>query len=188
MASRSEIIENIEALAVHCRPPLMGVEERGRWLNDWCEDLREFTAEAVKTGCTRWRQGVNPRFPLPGQLIPMVRAANVGNAPRNRPEIWRELSNEEYTALSLREKIRHKQIQASNAFSRAGPQTGHPDTMPEAWHMHRRMGANLSEEVRALRKKLAEMEAAEQVTPMLTQDGRGPIDHAQLAIAKSGID
>jgi len=158
MASRTEIIEAIEGLAVHCRPPLMGVEERGRWLNDWCEDLQEFTGAAVETGCKRWRQGTNPKFPLPGQLLPLVRAANVGGERKGKPEPWRELSAEEYAALTLREKIRHKQIQASNAFTRAGPQTKHPDDMPEAWHMHRRMGANLSAEVKDMRRKLREMQ------------------------------
>jgi len=154
MASRTEIIEAIEGLAVHCRPPLMGVDERTRWFNDWCDDLKEFSALAVETGCKRWRQGSNPKFPLPGQLLPLVRAAHTDGNRGVKPQAWRPLSDAEYAALSLTEKIRDRQIMATEAFSRAGPQKGPAEEMPEAWHMHRRLGKQYAAEAAELRKKL----------------------------------
>ena len=74
MAERDDIIEAIEGLTVHCRPPLMSSEERARWLMDWCEDLKDAPLAAIKHACSRWRQGEDRRFPTPGQLLPMVRA------------------------------------------------------------------------------------------------------------------
>jgi hypothetical protein len=155
MASRIEIVEAIEALAVHCRPPLMGVDERDRWLRDWCDDLKNFTDDAIKTGCARWRQGTNPKFPLPGQLLPLVRAVQAtGNANVKQGEIWRELTDAEYDRLTMRENIRHQQILASNAYSKAGPQLKAAEEMPDAWHLWRKIGAEHAAEARQLQERL----------------------------------
>ncbi len=41
-----EIIDALESLAVHCPPKLMTVEDKSRWMADWCEDLRDFDSGA----------------------------------------------------------------------------------------------------------------------------------------------
>ena len=50
MAEKSEIIDEIDALTVHCRPPPMEAGSRASWLRDWCEDLAKFPIEAIRLG------------------------------------------------------------------------------------------------------------------------------------------
>ena len=89
MASKSEILPEIEALAVHCRPSLMTVEVRAIWLRDWCDDLAEFPIEAIRAGVRAYRHSGATKFPTPGQLVPMIRA---GQPSQTGPklDVWRE--------------------------------------------------------------------------------------------------
>jgi hypothetical protein len=145
-----EIVDEIERLAVHCRPPLMQVEQRESWLRDWCDDLAGFEIEAIRSACREWRQSGAQKFPTPGQLLPMVRKRTAGpRADGGALQPWRELSDGEYEALSLRDKIRHQRILAAEAYRKAGPMwrngagganpakpvKGHvaPDQMPDTW-------------------------------------------------------
>lgn len=142
MAERHEIADAIDSLAVHCRPPLMSVEDRSRWTADWCEDLREFPIEAIRNACKRWREGTNPKFPLLGQLLPLIRAGDHQGVKGAAAEPWRPLSDDEYRSLSLNGKMRHQQIMAHKCRTEAGPmwrggQNGEPvspEEMPAKWH------------------------------------------------------
>ena len=141
MANLAEITQEIQSLAVHCRPPMMTGEERAQWFATWFEDLREFDLEAIAAACRQWRQSGSTKFPTPGQLLPMVR----GSSPREagtKAEPWRPLSDAEYAKLTLEEKIRHHDILAHEAETLAGPmwaggefgQRLTPSQMPARWH------------------------------------------------------
>lgn len=120
MADKTEIADAIEALALHCRPPLMAVDQRLLWLRDWCTDLAEFPIEAVQAACRKWRHSAAAKFPTPGQLLPLVRESLPAEK-TGAVEVWRELSDSEYRALTVREKIRHCTILAHEARIKAGP-------------------------------------------------------------------
>lgn len=154
MAERHEIAEEIEALAVHCRPPLMSVEDRSRWTADWCEDLREFSIDAIQHACRKWRMGSNPKFPMLGQLVALIKAADHQAARGDKPKAWAPISDAEYASLTLREKIRHHQILAHASRTAGGPmwtegQKGRALTreeMPPKWHeAQRRYEAHMAE-------------------------------------------
>lgn len=143
MADRLEIMDALESLAVHCRPPLMSVEDRSRWVADWCEDLKACEIDAIKTACQRWRMGADRKFPMPGQLLPLIRSVTVVHMPEShREEPWRPIGDAEYAQLSVREKIRHHRIMASDCRQKAGPMFVNGevprhltrDEMPEKWH------------------------------------------------------
>lgn len=162
MADRHDIAEEIEALAVHCRPPLMSVEDRSRWTADWCEDLKDFPIEAISHACRRWRNGTNPKFPMLGQLIPLIKAADPKGAKGQKVEAWRPLSDDEYRDLPLKAKIRHHQILAHEARKTGGPmwtggQFGKPIAaadMPPKWHDAQRRGKAHDAEAKRLRAML----------------------------------
>lgn len=163
MASPNEIIDAIETLAVHCRPPVMSQEERSRWIASWIEDLRNFPADAIQAACRRWRNGTDRKFPLPGQLKPMVEAADQTNVKPVDTAAWRPLSPAEYEALSLRDKIRHQNILAHECRLKAGPQSKGLQSIPAAdmppqWHTWRRQAEDHEEEARRLRKLLRDAE------------------------------
>lgn len=177
MADRSEIIDEIEALAVHCRPPIMEPAARASWLRDWCDDLAGFPISAVRLGCRAYRQSGQVKFPTAGQLLPMVRAnLPVERAPPGATEPWRPISDAEYEALSLREKIRHREVMAREARRKAGPMWKNPpegasfkrpvrghvraEDMPEAWRIQSQIAAEHEEEARRLRSHLHRREAA----------------------------
>jgi hypothetical protein len=126
MANKPEIIDEIEGLAVHCRPPIMEVGQRSSWLGDWCNDLAEFEIEAIRGACREWRQSGAIKFPTPGQLLPMVRKRASADRAADHNGPWRPLSDAEYGALGLREKIRHQQILAAEARRKAGPMWRNP--------------------------------------------------------------
>lgn len=160
MAERVEIVAELEALETHCRAPLMSVEQRQAWMRDWCDDLAEFPIEAIRLACRDWRRGQDRKFPLPGQLLPLVRAKvsqrQEGDAD-NKP--WEPLSDLAYDALSLSEKVRHQKILGAEALRKAGPQwaNGKPvaaDDMPSDWHTWRRTAANHFDEAKRLEGKL----------------------------------
>jgi hypothetical protein len=120
MTDKSQIIDAIEALALHCRPPLMAIEQREAWIRDWCADLEEFPLEAIQNACRKWRHSGATKFPTAGQLLPLIRE----NVPRDDGpalQVWREAGPDEYRAMSVREKIREHQILAHAAFGKAGP-------------------------------------------------------------------
>lgn len=147
MAEKSEIIDAIEALSVHCRPPLMSVDQRSLWMRDWIADLEQFPIEAVQKACRTYRHSGATKFPTPGQLLPLARS-HQPQPTEERIQEWRPLSEEEFAALSLRDKIRHHGIMAHEARVKAGPmwrntgagdmrrpQKAHvePQDMPDVW-------------------------------------------------------
>lgn len=154
MAERHEIIDALEGLAVHCRLPLMSVDDRSRWMADWCADLREYPIDSIRTACQRWRHGDNTKFPIIGQFLPLVRAVTAKPKVETWGE-WKPLSDEAYEALSLDDKIRHHQIMAVEARKKAGAQwaNGAPvaaEDMPERWHGWRAKAANHDAEAKRL--------------------------------------
>lgn len=161
MADRLDIANALESLAVHCRPPLMSVEDRSRWMVDWCSDLASFPIEAIKLACTRWRQSENTRFPTPGQLLPMVRAVLPAKGSGPKVEAWRPISDDEYRQLPIRDKIRHLKIVLSELMTNAGPMMVNegsfrgrhltPDEMPAKWHDAKARAAVIEGEISRLR-------------------------------------
>jgi hypothetical protein len=120
MAEKTEIADAIEALAVHCRPPLMSVDQRLLWLRDWCTDLAQFPLDAITTACCKWRHSGSAKFPTPGQMLPLVRdSLPVEKAVAVRP--WSPAGQSEFAAMSVREKIRELTILAHQARTKAGP-------------------------------------------------------------------
>lgn len=126
MAEKSEIIDEIEALTVHCRPPIMEASARASWLTDWCEDLAEFRIEHIRLAIREWRQSGSAKFPTPGQLLPLIRSKMPVKV-EERISDWRPLTDDEYRALSVREKIRHQLILAHEAGCKAGPMWRNPE-------------------------------------------------------------
>jgi hypothetical protein len=169
MAQRTEIAAEIESLAVHCRPPIMEVEQRASWTRDWCNDLGEFPIEAIRSACRQWRQGGQSKFPTPGQLLPLIRAASP-QATGPKLEAWAPADEETYRAMTLREKIRERQILAQEAYRKAGPMFRNaaaggvmtkargehlkPEQMSDAWRHWTRIGDNHKAEAVRLREKL----------------------------------
>ncbi len=161
MADRLEIMDALESLAVHCRPPLMSVEDRSRWMLDWCSDLAKFPIEPIRTACTRWRQGDSTRFPTPGQLLPLVRSVMPVEGKGEKAEAWRPISDDEYRQLPIRDKIRHLKIVLSELMTNAGPMMVNegsfrgrhltPDEMPAKWHDAKARAAVIEGEISRLR-------------------------------------
>lgn len=164
MADKSEIIDEIEALAVHCRPPIMEPSARVSWLRDWCDDLASFPIEAVRGAVRKWRHSGATKFPTAGQFLPMIRESLPAEGPR--VDVWRPLSDAEYTNLSLRDKMRHHQILAHAAGRKAGPMwkqvqgnrptPGHiaAEDMPDTWRRWKQVEANHNAEAKRLREIL----------------------------------
>lgn len=120
MAHKPEIMNEIEGLSVHCRPPLMEANQRTSWLQDWCNDLAEYPIGAVRVACRKWRLSGATKFPTPGQLMPLVRE----NLPAEKREVvreWTPADEDTYRAMTVREKIREHQILAQQAYRKAGP-------------------------------------------------------------------
>jgi hypothetical protein len=148
MASKSEIIDQIEALAVHCRPPIMSIEQRDLWMRDWCADLADFPLDAIQTACRKWRHSGSTKFPTAGQLVPIVRDS-LPVEKTGPVRVWSEATQAEYESMSLRDKIREHTILAHEARLKAGPMFRNsagatPDKpkgqhlaaeeMPDVWH------------------------------------------------------
>lgn len=154
MADNLEIMDALESLAVHCRPPLMSVDDRSRWMRDWCEDLKGFPGDAIRTGTSRWRQGESTKFPTPGQLIPMIKAVAGGTKPRpsKENELWCWPSEEELTGMTLSEKRRQYLIMASECRGNAGPMNSDGEHPRPEWLIRAR---NYSDEAQALTRHIA---------------------------------
>ena len=138
MATKTEILNEIEPLEAHCRPPPMNELQRAGWLRDWCADLAEFPIEAIAAGCRKWRHSGSTKFPTPGQLLPLIRAELPQRREAVNAEPWRPISDAEYEALKLPEKIRHHRILAHDARRKAGPMWVNgkhctAEEMPEGW-------------------------------------------------------
>ena len=170
MAERTEISAELNALSVHCRPPIMEIEQRALWLRDWCSDLMEYPIEAVRIACRKWRLSGSVKFPTPGQLMPLVKE-NLPGETVEKLAAWREATEDEYRAMSVREKIREHQILAHDAFTKAGPMfrnmtTGGTITkaagqhltleeMPETWRRWTAEGERHRQEVYRLRQYMS---------------------------------
>jgi hypothetical protein len=142
MADPFEIIHEVEALIVHCRPPVMSVEQRSRWQQDWAHDLAKYEIDVIQSAFRQWRQGESQKFPTPGQIIPMLERMShrPGAAPDGASQAWRyDVADDEYRDMSLNEKIRHHSIAASHCRQKAGPMWGDgkrktAEQMPQEWH------------------------------------------------------
>lgn len=123
MAENHDIIDELDTLALHCRPPVMSADEKSRWLASWVDDLREFDIVAIRAACRNWRQGEgNTKFPVPGQLLPMVRACTPRPTPSGDPfRPWTWPDDIELGSMTLEEKIRQYRIMAHETRTRAGP-------------------------------------------------------------------
>jgi len=131
-------------------------------LRDYLADLAGFTPEAVEAACGIWRRGGAKKFPLSGELLAAVTAEHG----RQTVKIgaWCELSEAEYDALNLADKIRHQKILASMASFKAGPMMRKgkhltPANLPPEWHMGKARAANHHAEARRLKEKLDEWRA-----------------------------
>lgn len=172
MAEKTEIFDAIEALAVHCRPPLMTVEQRTLWMRDWGQDLAEFPLDAITAACRKWRHSGATKFPTAGQLVPLIRDS-LPTERGPRIEVWREPTEDEYRAMTVREKIRHHLIMAHEAGARAGPMFRNTtkgarasgdhieaDDMPDSWRRWKAEEARHLERVKALRDVVRQPMAA----------------------------
>lgn len=174
MASKSEIIDAIEALAAHFRPPIMSVEVKAAWMQDWCADLAEFPVSAIAEGCRKWRQ-TGDKFPTSGKLVPLVRGSLPNPSAGVKPEEWRPLSDQEYAGLTIREKMRHQMILAAEAAKKAGPMWRNPEgagiarpvdgrippeEMPDVYRHWKAIEASHLKEVTRLREYISRDERA----------------------------
>lgn len=116
---RTDIVAELEALSEHYPKPRRDAAAQARFLADYVTDLNRFTPAEVKTACAKWRALESQRFPTPGQLAAICVKGQGGHA--ERFEKWRPLSDEEYDALSLSDKIRHHRILADRVWDEAGP-------------------------------------------------------------------
>lgn len=194
MADKSEIIDQIEALAVHCRPPVMEPTARASWLRDWCDDLVGFPIESIRLGIREYRHCGETKFPTAGKLLPLIRAklpVEKGAA----VEVWRPLSDDEYAALSIRDKIRHQLILAKLAADRAGPMWKNPqggasmkrptpghitfEDMPSAYRRWKGVEAGHLAEAKRLREFLKQPGgSAEGIAAQVEREGSR--DHIEL--------
>lgn len=166
MADPSDIVDALESLALHCRAPLMSVDDRSRWMRDWCDDLRSFDIAAIRSATARWRKGDSSKFPTPGQLLPLVRnaVAPTGAGQQGRKAMpWRAPTDAEYDAMSLSEKRDTHINLAHEARDKAGPMWSKtlggpltPDQLPERWHIWTKRAQNHEAEISRLRKILNE--------------------------------
>lgn len=157
---KRRIIEELEALASHYIRPVRSTSEHERFLADYLNDLSGFPIEAVMKACQDWRKSDASKFPTCGQLLAFVRnAMPKGSAVNN--EAWRHLTDQEYDALTMAEKIRHRTIMAVEAKTKAGPMWRNgkpvsPEDMPESWHTQQAIARGHYEEASRLKAKLAE--------------------------------
>lgn len=150
-----EIADEIEALSAHYIRPIRSAEEQSRWLADYLTDLGEFPLASVQSACRRWRQSDATKFPTPGQLRAMVRAATPSNQDPTANRPWTPLSDAEYERLTITEKVRHQKLLAMEAGRKAGPMwaggaRASVECMPARWHEWKAREANHYEEARRL--------------------------------------
>lgn len=155
----------------------MEASARAGWMADWCSDLSGFPIDAIRLGIREWRHSGSAKFPTAGQLLPLVRSKLPPERQGQRVEIWREPSDDEYRAMTVREKIRHHLIMAHDAACKAGPMWRNPpggaslkrpmpghipiEEMPSAYHAWKAREAHHNAEIRRLRELIREPMAAE---------------------------
>jgi hypothetical protein len=166
MAEHREIIAEVEALTVHCRPPVMAIEQRARWQVDWARDLEKYPIEIIQQAFRQWRQGESGKFPTPGQILPMLdRMTRRPDGPSQAQSLeWRyDLSEEAYRALSLNEKIRHHRIAAGHCRRKAGPMphkvTVAKKDMPAEWQEWRARAERHDDEAKRLQQSIGHWDA-----------------------------
>ena len=158
-SDRIEIIRELRALEKFCAfPPNMNGEDRERFLKDYLADIQEFPLPAIQKACQKWRQSGQTKFPVPGQLIPLIRGC-IAAEPVARERPWGALADHEYEALSLRGKIEHQRILAHQARRKAGPmwlngRPAGPDELPDRWHEWTKRADNHEAEAARLSKYL----------------------------------
>lgn len=157
---RSEIIDELDALSTHYPRGPRSPDQHMRFLEDYLDDLKDFSLEQVRAACRRWRQSDATKFPHSGQLMGAARAERGRDLGDNTP--WGRLTDADYEALSLPEKIRHQRILASEARGRAGPMFHNvdgswrkgvhltPQEMPDKHHENRELARRHDEEAKRL--------------------------------------
>lgn len=164
MADPAEIIDEIEALTVHCRPPIMSVEQRSRWQRDWAQDLAKYPIDVIQSAFRQWRQGESGKFPTPGQILPMLDRMSrpSSSVPTAEQQVWRyDITDDEYRGMTLQEKIRHHRCAASYCRTKAGPMPIHPppefrgkEDMPAKWHEWRDRAAKHDAEAQRMQQSI----------------------------------
>jgi hypothetical protein len=154
---RTDIVDELEALATHYPRLVLSDEQRVGWLKDYLEDLNALPIDAIRLGCRQWRKSAARKFPTIGELLAACRA-HVRET-RDTFKAWTPLSDQEYQALSLSDKIRHHTILAGQCEAKAGPQCKDKrpvpaDDMPASWHEWRARAKNHYAEASALREAL----------------------------------
>lgn len=177
MATAEEVIGAITALEAHFPTKFLTNDQKKLWMNDWCNDLRPYPLEVVAEACAQWRRFNTGKFPTFAQLSPVLTRVQGDRAKAGepRPHEWRPLSDEEYEALSLRDKIRHRLILAHEERRKAGPMFVNRsvgkwiagehiprEEMPDAWHEHMRRAQNHEAEAARLRSVLYRAKPARQ--------------------------
>lgn len=162
MATDIEIRAELEALSTHCRPPLMETNQRALWLRDWCADLAGYPIEAIRTACRRYRNSEATKFPTPGQLMPMVKAATTSERDASAKALpWSPSAQDAYAKLSLADKIFENRALARIAYRKAGPMWKHgapatPEELGPVWRAHTDQAKAYEAEAARLSKYLRE--------------------------------
>lgn len=137
---RIEIVKELRALEQFCTfKAVRSGEESERFLKDYLADIQEFPLEAIQKACQKWRTSGQTKFPVPGQLIPLIRGFVSAAPATEQVDAWKPLSDLAFDALGLRDKIRHHRILANEARRKAGPmwvngKPATPEEMPPHWH------------------------------------------------------
>lgn len=154
----AQIIEELQALQAHYPRQARATDEEQRWLRDYVEDLHACPDDAVRYACRRWRQSGARKYPTSGELLSFAQQFQPrgdANETRKTPP-WGPVSDYEYDAMTLAEKLRHQTILGNHAQFTAGPQTKPKEAMPEAWHEHRERARHHFAEASRLRGLLAQ--------------------------------
>lgn len=146
IATRAQIVNELEALSAHYPRPIRTPEEQSRFLADYIEDLANCSIEALRLGCSAWRRSDATKFPTPGQIRARVQDAEQAERKfsGDKVQVWRKPSRDEYDAMTLEEKRRQQLIMADEVMRDAGPMWsgGRPipaSEMPQSWHEKRAM-------------------------------------------------
>jgi hypothetical protein len=128
MASQTEISDELQALSLHYFRMVRSPEDHERWIADYAEALKVYPVEAIRAGCRAWRESAADKFPKVGQLLPYVRDAAAPKAERTVTRAWEPPTQEEYDALSLREKMRQQSLLGTQAKD-----TAYREAMRAGW-------------------------------------------------------
>ena len=115
------IIQALTALALHYPKGQRTDREQALWLADYAADLDKFSLPQIARACQDWRRSTARTFPKVGELLDLIRKDL--DRPTTKSTAWQPLSDEEYDALGLADKIRHQRILANEARLRGGGNT-----------------------------------------------------------------